>query len=276
MKKLLKLNEILLLTIGGVLDVFQEIKDPGNLFQNYYSNFYGFVPQRWKKSNFYSLVHSSLETELIEKVEKNGQVFFQITRKGKDKIKKRFPLIYFQKKRWDKRWRLVIFDVKEIERHVRDGLRKKLKELGFGMVQRSVWLSPHDLLVDLRQFFEGKRIMKNILLTETKEIGVNDIKEFANKIWKLESINQKYLDIYGDLKKIEIILDSRTKQKDAFKGFKSLYQSFIELIIHDPFLPEELLPDDWLYLPVLNLIRKIKKKILRKSRKQSHKLVKDV
>lgn len=265
MKKLLKLNEILLLTIGGFLDIFQEIKDPGGLFQNYYSNFYGFIPQKWKKSNFYSLIQTSLKTELIEKIEKDGEVFFQITNKGKNKIKKRFPLLDFQKRKWDGKWRLVIFDIEEIERHLRDELRRKLKELGFGMVQKSVWLSPHDLLVDLRQFFEAKEIIKNIILIETREIGVYDVKEFANNIWKLENINQKYLHIYDSLNNLEIVLDDKVKTEGSVKRFETLYQSFVELVLRDPFLPNEFLPDDWLYSSVLNLIRKIKKRILKKS-----------
>jgi len=45
MKKV-RLKEIFLLTIAGFLDIFQEVKDPFNMFSTYYQNFYGYVPDR--------------------------------------------------------------------------------------------------------------------------------------------------------------------------------------------------------------------------------------
>jgi len=46
--------------------------------------------------------------------------------------------------RWDNKWRLVLFDVKEKRRPSRDGLRATLKNLGFIRLQDSVWIYPFD------------------------------------------------------------------------------------------------------------------------------------
>ncbi|HEV7449766.1 MAG TPA: hypothetical protein VGP13_04500 [Candidatus Paceibacterota bacterium] len=56
-------------------------------------------------------------------------------------------------KRWDGRWRMVIFDVWERRRPVRDKLRRGLQNAGFYKIQNSVWAYPYDcedLLVFLR------------------------------------------------------------------------------------------------------------------------------
>ncbi len=45
---------------------------------------------------------------------------------------------------WDGRWRVVIFDIWERRRHVRDRLRAMLKKAGFRKVQNSVWVHPYD------------------------------------------------------------------------------------------------------------------------------------
>jgi len=45
--------------------------------------------------------------------------------------------------RWDKKWRLVIFDIPEKKRNVRDAFRRKLKELGFFEFQKSVFAYPY-------------------------------------------------------------------------------------------------------------------------------------
>jgi len=45
--------------------------------------------------------------------------------------------------RWDKRWRLVLFDIPEKKRMGRDALRQKLVELGFKEWQHSVFVYPY-------------------------------------------------------------------------------------------------------------------------------------
>ena len=49
-----------------------------------------------------------------------------------------------KKKRWDKRWRVVIFDIPERRRGTRDQLRLVMQSAGFYRLQDSVWLYPHD------------------------------------------------------------------------------------------------------------------------------------
>src|SRR3989344_4593151 len=46
--------------------------------------------------------------------------------------------------RWDKLWRLVIFDIPEEERTGRMALAAKLKELGFYPLQKSVFIHPYE------------------------------------------------------------------------------------------------------------------------------------
>ena len=47
-------------------------------------------------------------------------------------------------RRWDKKWRIVIFDIHEKNKNTRDLIRKRLKNLGFVLLQDSVWLYPYD------------------------------------------------------------------------------------------------------------------------------------
>ena len=46
-------------------------------------------------------------------------------------------------KKWDKKWRLVLFDIPETKKKIRDALRRKLKELGFLEFQKSVFVYPY-------------------------------------------------------------------------------------------------------------------------------------
>lgn len=47
-------------------------------------------------------------------------------------------------KRWDKKWRLLIFDIAEQRRPARVKIRKTLIALGFVRLQDSVWAYPYD------------------------------------------------------------------------------------------------------------------------------------
>ncbi len=46
-------------------------------------------------------------------------------------------------KRWDKKWRMVIFDLKEERRKTRTYIRHTLKSIGFYRLQDSVWVHPY-------------------------------------------------------------------------------------------------------------------------------------
>ena len=46
--------------------------------------------------------------------------------------------------KWDKKWRLVIFDIPEKRRLVRDQIRELLSLAGFLKLQDSVWVYPYD------------------------------------------------------------------------------------------------------------------------------------
>ena len=47
-------------------------------------------------------------------------------------------------KRWDKKWRVLIFDIAETRKHIRDDIRNSLKKMGLYKLQNSVWAYPYD------------------------------------------------------------------------------------------------------------------------------------
>ena len=47
-------------------------------------------------------------------------------------------------KKWDRKWRIVVFDIPEKRRNARDALRRKLRELDFYELQKSVFIHPFE------------------------------------------------------------------------------------------------------------------------------------
>ncbi len=66
-------------------------------------------------------------------------------------------------KRWDKRWRMVIYDIREKRREVRRRIREILSAFGFYKLQASTWVYPYDcedLVVLLKADFKiGQEVL---------------------------------------------------------------------------------------------------------------------
>jgi DNA-binding transcriptional regulator PaaX len=95
---------------------------------------------------------------LIEINRVSGQIYIKLTPEGKKKagIYRVDSLKIKKPKKWDGKWRIVIFDIAELKRMHREAFRGKLKELGFFPLQKSVWVhafSCQDEVALLRDFF---------------------------------------------------------------------------------------------------------------------------
>ena len=78
-------------------------------------------------------------------VEENGKRYARITEKGKRMLQMETEKTAIAKKRrWDRHWRVVIFDIPERRKSVRVSLRRFMQEYGFVRLQDSVWIYPYD------------------------------------------------------------------------------------------------------------------------------------
>ena len=94
-----------------------------------------------------------------------------ITQKGFDKIFDTKIKLIDKKKRKDKKWRMVLFDIPEEKRKHRDLFRNQLKCLGYKRLQRSIWVCPHDVLKDtqfLTKRYKLDRFVRLLLVEEVK------------------------------------------------------------------------------------------------------------
>lgn len=112
-------------------------------------------PKKKISSAFYNLKRQGL----IDIQEKSHQVYISLTDEGKKKAGwlQIDNLKIVRPKKWDKKWRLVMFDISQMKRLSREAFRGKLKELGFGLFQKSIWIYPFDCRseIELLQIFFG-------------------------------------------------------------------------------------------------------------------------
>ena len=156
-------KKILLLLLGGV--GLSLARTPRQYFR-----MIGSVADEWQKINQQTLsrsIKSLYKSKLVnERDNPDGTLTIVLTNKGKDKA-----LTYdidtmtiAQPKKWDGKWRVVLFDIPERRREARDAMRAVLKGLGFCEYQKSVFVHPHPCQDEMDYVIEFFRIRPYVRL----------------------------------------------------------------------------------------------------------------
>jgi len=83
--------------------------------------------------------------KLIEIQNEYNQEVFRLTKLGRRRVQKSMKSFGIIKpKKWDGKWRIVVFDIPETKKDERDIFRQQLKGLGFAHVQKSLFVHPYE------------------------------------------------------------------------------------------------------------------------------------
>lgn len=157
-----------------------------------------------------------------------------ITQEGKKRLESIIPR-YDEKRVWDGRMHLVTYDVPESQKRDREMFRRYLKAIGCGMLQESVWLTPYNPIDTLRAFIDEKRLRGNIIVSDLGKdgsIGEEDARSMIVRIYKLEAINDRYIQW------LNII------EENGEDDHLAILQ-YLAILKDDPQLPFSLLPPWW-------------------------------
>lgn len=107
-------------------------------------------------------------------VERDGKRFARITEEGRASLQlQTMKLSVARPKRWDKRWRVVLFDIPEKKRAVRNALRAHMRHIGFYRLQDSAWVYPYDC-EDVITLLKTERGLGNAVIYMVVEHIEND------------------------------------------------------------------------------------------------------
>lgn len=110
---------------------------------------------------------------------KNGK-FVRLTESGKRKLGEAISRApdSCKKKRWDKRWRVVIYDIREQRRSMRRRVQRTIQSFGFCMLQQSVWVYPYEceeLIILLKANFKiGKDLLYMVVEKIENDAGLKN------------------------------------------------------------------------------------------------------
>lgn len=104
---------------------------------------------------------------------KNAKGYLEITERGSRYLaiqKARTDNPASAKRRWDKRYRIVMFDIPQSMKNTRDRLRALMTEFGFLRLQDSVWITPYDCEDIIVLVKKELRIGKEVLYVVADQI----------------------------------------------------------------------------------------------------------
>lgn len=170
-------RKILLVLMGGV--ALGLSGSPRQYFRTFRT-----IRKEWAKINQQNFNRSirrlSREKLIEEKTLPDGSFKLVLTKKGKEQARKMSILgstITFKKpKKWDGKWRVVLFDIPEKDRIFRAILRDHLYTLDFMKLQNSVFVSPYPFeksILELVALYSAEKYVRVITATKIdNETGV--------------------------------------------------------------------------------------------------------
>lgn len=145
---------------------------------------------------------------------------------------------------WDGRWRMVIFDVPEADRKLREKIRRRLFSEHFGCLQQSVWISPSafgSMIEDLRGI---KVDGGSLTLMEGSPVAGETPADLVRSAWNFERIHRSWSELSDHLDGGKMPSGERS-DKVLVEWLAHERRLVRRCLALDPLLPTELLPEGY-------------------------------
>lgn len=149
----------------GLLDIFDGNRQYSRNINSYF---------KWREQNkkkFDNMLYRLQKQGVIKKYNDNGETSIELTIQGQKKLRGYLIEELNLKKAevWDKKWRVVMFDIPNENKLGRRLLRMKLLSLGFKKLQESVFIFPYECEAEINLITEYYEVRKfvNFLLVDT-------------------------------------------------------------------------------------------------------------
>lgn len=136
-----------------------------------------FKGKKFDKNKFNRSLRRLEQKNLVRYQKNSSLVKILLTKQGREIANScRFDLLEIKKpKKWDKKWRIVIFDVPHYKKKSRDVLRWKLKTLGFFQYQKSVFIHPYNCEAEIEEITDLYGVSENVKLILADKISDEDL-----------------------------------------------------------------------------------------------------
>ncbi len=170
---------------------------------------------------------------------------YRLSRKGRlHALGGRDPLASWDTS-WDGGWRFVVFDIPEADSAARVALRRALRGESFGMLQKSVWITPRPLPPTIIKLCGEGDDLGAITTLEGEPIAGESDGDIVSHAWNFKDIDRRYRSLIRVLGKFP---ERRTRGDAArLRSWAARErEAWMAAVSNDPLLPSALLPRGYL------------------------------
>jgi len=161
----MKTNKMLLSLVAEMGKFLVEVKSTRQLwYWDYYKAIERDIENENEKRKIYQQIYHLERFGYLDKDGLTNKGFLKLT-KEKCKTDKNIQ--------WDKKWRIVIFDIPEKMRKYRDSFRVFLLDLGFLKLQNSIWINYQGDFDEIQNILKIIGIEKYVVLIVADKISNN-------------------------------------------------------------------------------------------------------
>jgi DNA-binding transcriptional regulator PaaX len=150
-------------------------------------------------------------------------------------------------RRWDGRWRMVVFDIPITHNSDRSRLRRYLRDNNFGCLQSSVWITPDPLDSGDDLVVNGRINVESLIVLEARPCAGESDTQIVAGAWDFSSINRRYSQHMETLdERPRQALTNDAAARSLRNWATTEREAWLAAVRSDPLLPQSLLPPDYL------------------------------
>jgi phenylacetic acid degradation operon negative regulatory protein len=173
--------------------------------------------------------------------------YYSLTEEGRERFEQATHKIYGEPATdWDGNWTMVLLN--SIASAKKDTVRKELGWLGFGALSPSVLAHPHPDMGGLDLAMQRLGIAEELVVMSGQTVrNGGSMRRLAQASWNLAEIDDGYASFVKRFRPLIAAYgkDANVSLKAAFLVRTLLIQEYRKVLLRDPQLPMELLPDGW-------------------------------
>lgn len=208
----------LLMFLATMADIYNEVS---------YSQVYNRL--RWpgyKELSVRGMVRRMLDDEELVQV-KDG---FKLGKRGYHLVDDFVRVRKYQRRKWDGWWRVIIYDIPEKDKVRRNSLRMVLTKYGYGLWQKSVYLTPHPVTKAVTDWLNKHGMASRVVCLESRQVGGLDNRQIAAQVFQSKERLRTWEYLVGQ--GYQVLRENR--------GSKSWVDKYEEALYREPWLPQGL------------------------------------
>jgi phenylacetic acid degradation operon negative regulatory protein len=196
---------------------------------------------------------------------------YELTQSGRRRFSYAYARVYARvQEPWKGDWTLVLVRAEELSPQRRQQLRQELEWQGLRQLASQLYAHPRIQPGPLAELLERIGARKQVISfggAKSDQIGCGDFQELINERWNLVVVAKHYQHFLRNFVRMKDLLrcSPGLLPQQWFSIRILMIHAFRRVVLHDPLLPEELLPKPWIGNEAYDLARELYRMSLRGS-----------